>query len=84
VSKIAKKKRKGKRTTIYGEPLRNFDGKRFTQKWRYAYKQDATRQKKRLKNRGFLVRMTKVKGGHAIWTRETPASKKYYKDIFKK
>ena len=79
----AKKKRK--RITKYGEPIRKFGkpSKDYIQKWKYAFKLDANKQNKRLKKRGYLVRQTPIKSGWALWIRETSKSKKYEKEMFK-
>ena len=75
------------RTTKYGEPIRRFkvkgEMKNFVGKSRYAYKVDATKNKKKRKENGYLIRVTKVRGGYQIWSRNTPKSRKYEKEMWK-
>ena len=62
--------KKIKRTTKYGEPTRKFGGKRYVSKNDWAYKSDATKQKKDLKAKGHLARLTPIKGGYRVWWKE--------------
>ena len=76
--KTVGRKRK-RRTTKYGEPIRRFNKKDYRLQNKFAYKNDAVNHKKRLKGIGYLARITKFKGGHKIWVRDTPKSRKWEK-----
>ena len=76
-----------KRTTKYGEPIRKFEikgeMKNFVGKSTFAYKSDVVKDKKHRKTMGYFVRITKIKGGWQIWSRNTPKSRKYVKKMWK-
>lgn len=73
---------KKKRITKHGEPIRKFNKKDFVGKTQYAYKKDALINKKQRKENGYLIRITKIRGGFQIWSRHTPKSRKYEKEFW--
>lgn len=78
--KTVGRKRKRK-TTKYGEPIRRFDKKNFRLKNKFVHKNDARDYKKRLKKIGYLARITPFKGGHKLWIKDTPKSRKWEKEF---
>jgi len=83
---IAKKvgRKRKRRTTKYGEPIRRFNKKDYRLQNKFAYEKDAKDYKKRLTEIGYLARITKFKGGHKIWVRNTPKSRKWERNLLKK
>ena len=81
--KTVGRKRKRK-TTKLGEPIRRFDKKDYRLQNKFAYKLDAKNYKKRLKKAGYLARITPHKGGYSLWVRDTPKSRKWEKELLKK
>lgn len=85
--KTVGRKRKRK-TTKYGEPIRRFSIKKgvrknFRLQNKFAYEKDAKDHKKKVKDKGYLARITPMKGGHKLWVRDTPKSRKWEKSLFK-
>ena len=80
--KTVGRKRK-RRTTKYGEPIRKFGKKKkdYRLQNKFAYKKDARDYKKRLKTIGYLACITPFKGGHKLWVRDTPKSRKWEKEF---
>jgi len=76
-------RKKKRRTTKYGEPIRRFGKKKkdYRLQNKFAYKKDARDYKKRLKAIGYLARITPFKGGHKLWVRDTPKSRKWEKEF---
>jgi len=83
IPKTVGRKRK-RRTTKFGEPIRRFNKKDFRLQNKLPSKKDAKEHKKRLKEKGYLARVTPIKDGHKIWVRDTPKSRKWEKDLLKK
>ena len=81
--KTVGRKRK-RRTTKYGEPIRKFNKKDFRLQNKFAYKKDAKDYKKRVKEKGYLAQVTPFKGGHKLWVRDTPKSRKWEKELLGK
>lgn len=79
-AKTVGRKRK-RRTTKYGEPIRRFDKKDYRLQNKFAYKKDARDYKKRLNAIGYLTRITPFKGGHKLWVRDTIKSRKWEKEF---
>lgn len=80
---MAKKKKSKRRTTKYGEPIRKFNKKDFRLQNKFAYKNDAVEHKGKVKKKGYLARVTPMKGGHKLWVRDTPKSRKWEKNLLK-
>ena len=78
--KTVGRKRKRK-TTKYGEPIRRFDKKDYRLQNKFVHKNDARDYKKRLVKIGYLARITPFKGGHKLWVRDTPKSRKWEKEF---
>ncbi len=80
IPKTVGRKRKRK-TTRYGEPIRRFNKKDFRLQNEFAHKNDAKEHKKRVKKVGYLAHITPRKGGHSLWIRNTPKSRKWEKEF---
>jgi len=78
--KTVGRKRKRK-TTEYGEPIRRFNKKNYRLKNKFAHKKDARDYKKRLKIIGYLACVAPVKEGYNLWIRDTPKSRKWEKEF---
>ena len=72
-------------TKSSGSIKKKFGRKIFTLKNVHAHKSDATKQKKKLKDHGYLARITKgLRGGWIVWWRQTDKSRKWEKDFWKR
>lgn len=80
IAKTVGRKRK-RRTTEYGEPIRKFNKKDYRLQNKFVHINDAKDYKKRLKAIGYLARITPFKGGHKLWVRNTPKSRKWEKEF---
>ena len=69
------------KTTEYGEPIRRFNKKNYRLKNKFAHKKDARDYKKRVKTMGYLARIVPFKGGHKLWIRDIPKSRKWEKEF---